>query len=147
VHHVRRLTATLVDILRHVATSDSKGIAGGDEPGVEGAALLAGADGVSEASFGALSVGTGTSGGRETVDSHVSAHTALLKAAYMPKPEYRGDEVRPFYADCTFDAGQTGASEDSEIEDVSAKADAKAKQQDGEHVQALSCFRVYFYSL
>lgn len=103
VQHVRRLTTTLVDILRHVANpqrelhGESMGL-----PSTESSALLA--DTASEMSYNddklsSYSSRAGTSASRDTVDSQMSAQTALLKAAYLPQEEYKGDEVRPFYMD------------------------------------------------
>ena len=91
-HHVRRLTSTLVDILRHVATTTNKDMKDAQEYPSEGAALLNG-DNASEYSADDRSLAS------SAAISQMSAQTALLKAQYMPQQEYKGDEVRPFYYD------------------------------------------------
>lgn len=112
-HHVRRLTTTIVDMLRSMTPSgagatqataqrvskdiehNNQGIA----PAAETSALLG--DTASELSLDSdkLSVGTSRTAAESARDSEISAQTALLKAQYLPQPEYRGDEVRPFYMD------------------------------------------------
>jgi hypothetical protein len=90
VAHVRRLTGTLVDILRHVATASAanKDVASGSDLGAgasESSALLA--DTASELSYDdKLSSYSKVS--RES--DAMSVQTALLKAAYMPQQEYKG---------------------------------------------------------
>lgn len=106
--HVRRLTTTIVDMLRSMTatagtaagTNCKEGAEGGQHN--EGAALLW--DTASELSLESdkLSISSGipsTAGGSSARDSEISAATALLKAQYLPQPDYRGDEVRPFYLD------------------------------------------------
>lgn len=105
--HVRRLTTTLVDILRHVAASSqhaqqgSREAAGDDDEGGqggEGAMLLPDNsselsvdDKASLTSHGASSAGRGSSGRTSSIGSdEVSVKTALLKAAYLPQEEYKG---------------------------------------------------------
>lgn len=105
-HHVRRLTTTLVDILRSMAgvagqPTGAPNVAGQKEGPVphETSALLG--DTASELSLDSdkLSVGTSRTAAESARDSEISAQTALLKAQYLPQPEYRGDDVRPFYLD------------------------------------------------
>jgi len=98
VHHVRRLTSTLVDILRCVA-NNSGNIQGGGGAGAGGSH-----DAVSYHSAGErsslLDAGSEYSDDRSTAAlSAISAQTALLKAQYMPQQEYKGDQVQPFYND------------------------------------------------
>ena len=105
-HQVRRLTTTLVDILRSMTPNSSPpGPGGAGLPGTrelgEGSALL-GDCGRSEVSSvdDKLSMGSSSMGAPPSArDSEISAATALLKAQYLPQPDYRGDDVRPFYLD------------------------------------------------
>lgn len=104
-HHVRRLTTTIVDMLRSMTATAGAGKDANHhgEHMTEGAGLLW--DTASELSLESdkLSVSSGapsgTGSGSSGRDSEISAATALLKAQYLPQPEYRGDEVRPFYLD------------------------------------------------
>ena len=106
--HVRRLTTTIVDMLRSMTSTTaavSPGAAGGDDGDhhKEGAALLWDtASEISLSSSDKLSMSSGVGGQSSAAsaqDSEISAATALLKAQYLPQPDYQGDEVRPFYMD------------------------------------------------
>jgi cellulose synthase/poly-beta-1,6-N-acetylglucosamine synthase-like glycosyltransferase len=120
---VRRLTATLVDILRQMAAPGQAGDAGGGGGGAhgreahEGSSLLA--DTASEMSLDdklSMSSGGGTSA-PSARDSEISAATALLKAQYLPQQEYRGDDVRPYYCDLPSGAPPPA---DAQVADVDA---------------------------
>jgi hypothetical protein len=129
VRHVRRLTATLVDILRQMAAAPggATGAAAREAEGAlaaaEAAGLLAGAsDAASDAftedgkaSLASASAASGSSAAapsaRSARDSEISASTALLKAAYLPQEEYRGDVVRPFWADARGATAPTAADD------------------------------------
>ena len=110
-HHVRRLTTTIVDMLRSMTATAGGTGAGKDghhgEHG-EGAGLLW--DTASELSLESdkLSTISGTPSGSSGRDSELSSATALLKAQYLPQPDYRGDEVRPFYVGRRGSRGSSG---------------------------------------
>lgn len=97
VHHVHRLTSTLVDILRCVANNSGNHHRGGGGAGGSH-------DAVSYHSAGErsslLDAGSEYSDDRTTAAlSAIGAQTALLKAQYIPQQEYKGDQVQPFYND------------------------------------------------
>ena len=134
--HVRRLTTTIVDMLRsmsaapngHHSRSFSTTPPMGGGGGGEGAELLwENASDISldnmdkfSISSGVPSIGTNST---DPKDSEMSAATALLKAQYLPQPEYRGDEVRPFYMDRhlhnTMNGGSSTAKPSRTVSDAS----------------------------
>lgn len=101
-HHVRRLTTTIVDMLRSITGTSRVGAAGharhpsAGGPDGEGAGLLWDTSSEAALEYDQLSESSGFKSDRDT---EISAATALLKSQYLPKPEYRGDEIRPFYLD------------------------------------------------
>ena len=94
-HHVRKLTNTMVDILRSMAGTN--GYRNGETDALSDAHALMGECG-SEISVDTSSEKLSLSS-VSNKDSDISATTALLKAQFMPQQEYRGDDVRPFYMD------------------------------------------------
>jgi cellulose synthase/poly-beta-1,6-N-acetylglucosamine synthase-like glycosyltransferase len=91
---VRKLTATVVEMLKDMSREESAGksltqstLSHHDNQG----SLKANAK---------VSVSSSTgSGGKSLPESEISAKTALLKAQFLPQPEYLGDDVLPFYMD------------------------------------------------
>jgi len=89
VEHVRRLTSTVVDMLRHLskngdASNEERSVLVHDNP-------------LSDLCDDKMSL---SSGDRSSIkDSEISTRTALLKAQFLPQAEYTGDEVLPFYMD------------------------------------------------
>jgi len=98
--HVRRLTTTVVDILRTIANprhAAAVAPASGDLDHNHESATLLGDTGSELSIDDKISM---SSAGKDSgKDSEISAATALLKAQYLPQAEYRGDDVRPFYMD------------------------------------------------
>ena len=109
VEHVRRLTSTVVDMLRTMASvqrekSDSKHSGGdldmyGEMPDASTNSELLSDDKLSFTS------------GSSIKDSEISTKTALLKAQFLPQPDYKGDEVLPFYMDNQFYLADNGECE------------------------------------
>lgn len=92
----------MVDILRAMTGNSannpvSNGRQGDNEAVMEAHALIgeSGSEISMETNSERLTYGSGSS----NRDSEISASTALLRAQYLPQPDYRGDEVRPFYMD------------------------------------------------
>lgn len=124
-HHVRRLTTTIVDMLRSMATVQrrsstntshfhgSKDIEGTHERH----SLLA--DNNSDASLDDKASLSSSAMASSARDSEMSAATALLRSQYLPQPEYRGDDVRPFYLDGCKRSSSGIPSEDGSIQSSS----------------------------
>ena len=162
VHHVRRLTSTLVDILRHISGGQQQQQQGGGSGGSKGgavpeitpgahhersesAALLLG-DGASEASFPSddkLSMASSSGNASTTSGSEItSSRAALLGAAFYRGEEYKGDEVKPFYLDCPGGArGPALASEDPSSPSKAMAETAAAEDLDSgaEQERMLAC--------
>ncbi|KAL4426135.1 hypothetical protein ABPG77_002721 [Micractinium sp. CCAP 211/92] len=145
--HVRRLTNTLVDILRHVAASGQPGLAGDEaDPEItplgEATGLLLGRGGGS--SVGGLPplpdgppsefddrLSLSSAATASTAGGATDAGTALLRAAFL-KDEYRGDDVKPFF----YSGPQVLASSPSrKMEDLEEAAD-QGKESAGQAAAA-----------
>jgi len=93
---VRKLTATVVEMLKDMSREESAGksltrstLSHHDKHGIRRAKTNA-----------VVSVSSSTgSGSKSLPESEISAKTALLKAQFLPQPEYLGDDVLPFYMD------------------------------------------------
>lgn len=102
-HHVRKLTDTVVDMLRAMSKKDGDVYLDKNVLPQQQAARYLGSDTDEKAS---LSSGTTSS----IKDSEISVKTELLKAQFLPQPEYEGDDVLPFYMDNdSVEAGPTDA--------------------------------------
>lgn len=93
IQHVRRLTSTVVDMLRAMSKNDES--IGLDKVHLRGSSFDC--SGVSESGDEKASVSCG--GASSIKDSEITPTTELLKAQFLPQPEYVGDEVLPFYMD------------------------------------------------
>jgi cellulose synthase/poly-beta-1,6-N-acetylglucosamine synthase-like glycosyltransferase len=90
--HVRKLTDTVVDMLRDMSKSQNSSDVYLDKSILEKQAkkyVGSGSDSLSQGSGDTSSI----------KESEISAKTALLKAQFLPQPEYLGDDVLPFYMD------------------------------------------------
>ena len=96
VEHVRRLTSTVVDMLRYMSKQNTERKVSREitEGYNEQSTLLTGSP--SEISDDKLSL---SDEGSSIKDSEISSKTALMVAQFLPQPEYKGDDVMPFYMD------------------------------------------------
>jgi len=91
-HHVRKLTDTVVDMLRAMSKKEGEVYLDKSVLPQQQATRYLGSDADEKAS---LSSGTTSS----IKDSEISVKTELLKAQFLPQPQYEGDDVLPFYMD------------------------------------------------
>ncbi len=89
---VRKLTATVVEMLKDMSREESAG------KNLTHSTLSRHDKHASRKEKTSVSSSTG-SGSKSLPESEISAKTALLKAQFLPQPEYLGDDVLPFYMD------------------------------------------------
>jgi len=88
---VRKLTTTVVEMLRDMSKEQSDGE-------YLDHSMLSKFDNKKHNAKDSDASSSG-SGSKSLPESEISAKTALLKAQFMPQPEYLGDDVLPFYMD------------------------------------------------